>query len=578
MSCRSADKSMVTRRAALALAGFPLALAATPALARAKEAAADSDAAARKSTFSDPYTAWAGYATTAEDGIVPGAVPVSAPASADLAWRADIAGEAASGASTAGAGGDGASGGSAAALAIRQIGMATYVYAATGSELVRIDISAGAETARAKLAAPVPARPAVAFAERLAVVPTASGGLVAFDEDLGLAWESDEVAPSAGGFWGAASSVVSASGVACVSFVVRAGEERTEAGEGAADRGPECVLAGFSLEDGSLLWALDGSSSGSGASPAAPAPALLSAGERAVWSAGGPVVSLVDIVSGSVVGEAVLDGDVSGRLACVPAGDGADRFVTATPGSGGSMFSVRVLSASSEGLRAGGACAVEGSLGAAAPVVAGGTAYLAATAGTREDPAATAPTRLMAFDLASALQGGAPVEAGFADISEEPVSCLLATAFGEGTEDALCEVYALGESGGVSGARHRVGGLASGEIAELYRPDGGDGPGGAASLLANRDGVLVWCAGGSALALAPDDGLACATPVGGSEGVDTMMGALEGVTLPNGAGLGIGAILLAAVFGVHVAIRSRVKIDDDLADRRGRGIGRGGGR
>lgn len=575
MSCRGADKPMVTRRAALALGGLPLALAAAPAAARAEDPAADPGAATRKSTFSDPYTAWAGYATTAEDGIVPGAVPVSAPASEDLAWRADIAGEGASGASAAGAG-DGGAVGSAAALAVRQIGMTTYVYAATGSELVRLDISSGPETACAKLAAPVPARPAVSFAERLAVVPTASGGLLAFDEDLGLAWESDEVAPSAGGSWDAASSVVSASGVACVSFA--AGAERIGAGEGAADRGPECILAGFSLEDGSLLWTLDGSSSGSGASSAASAPALLSAGERAVWSAGGPVVSLVDIVSGSVVGEAVLDGDVSGRLACVPAGDGADRFVTATPGSGGSMFSVRVLSASSEGLRAGGACAVEGSLGAAAPVVAGGTAYLAATAGTREDPAATAPTRLMAFDLASALQGGAPVEAGFADISEEPVSCLLATAFGEGTEDALCEVYALGESGGVSGARHRVGGLASGEIAELYRPDGGNGPGGAASLLANRDGVLVWCAGGSALALAPDDGLACATPVGGSEGVDTMMGALEGVTLPNGAGLGIGAILLAAVFGVHVAIRSRVKIDDDLADRRGRGIGRGGGR
>ena len=548
MSCRGADKPMVTRRAALALGGLPLALAAAPAAARAEDPAADPGAATRKSTFSDPYTAWAGYATTAEDGIVPGAVPVSAPASEDLAWRADIA---------------------AAALAVRQIGMTTYVYAATGSELVRLDISSGSETARAKLAAPVPARPAVSFAERLTVVPTASGGLLAFDEDLGLAWESDEVAPSAGGSWDAASSVVSASGVACVSFA--AGAERIGAGEGAADRGPECILAGFSLEDGSLLWTLDGSSS-----PAAPIPALLSAGDHAVWSDGGPVVSLVDVVSGSVVGEAVLDGDVSGRIARVPAADGADRFVAAAPGPGGSTFSVRVLSASSEGLRASGPCAVEGSLGAAAPVVAGGTAYLATTVGSRGDSAAAdLPTRLIAFDLAATLEGGAPVEAGSADISEGPVSCLLATAFGEGSEDALCEVYALGESGGVSGVRHRVGSLASGEAAELYRPDGGDGSGGAASLLANRDGSLVWCAGGSALALAPDDELARATPVGGSEGVDTMMGALEGVTLPNGAGLGIGAILLAAVFGVHVAIRSRVKIDDDLAARRGRGDGGG---
>ena len=246
MSCRSADKPMMTRRAALALGGLPLALAATPALARAEDPAADPDASVRKSTFSDPYTAWAGYATTAEDGIVPGAVPVSAPSSAEFAWRVDIAGEDASGASVAGAG-DGAAAGLAAALAIRQIGMTTYVYAATGSELVRLDISSGAETARAKLAAPVPARPAVSFAERLAVVPTASGGLLAFDEDLGLAWESDEVAPSAGSSWDAASSVVSASGVACVSFV--AGAERIDVGEGAADRGPECILAGFSLED-----------------------------------------------------------------------------------------------------------------------------------------------------------------------------------------------------------------------------------------------------------------------------------------------------------------------------------------
>ena len=548
MSCRGADKPMVTRRAALALGGLPLALAAAPAAARAEDPAADLGAATRKSTFSDPYTAWAGYATTAEDGIVPGAVPVSAPASEDLAWRADIA---------------------AAALAVRQLGMTTYVYAATGSELVRLDISSGAETARAKLAAPVPARPAVSFAERLAVVPTASGGLLAFDEDLGLAWESDEVAPSAGGSWDAASSVVSASGVACVSFA--AGAERIGAGEGAADRGPECILAGFSLEDGSLLWTLDGSSS-----PAAPIPALLSAGDHAVWSDGGPVVSLVDVVSGSVVGEAVLDGDVSGHLARVPAADGDGRFVAAASGAGGSTFSVRVLSASFEGLRASGSCAVEGSLGAAAPVVAGGTAYLATTVGSRGDSAAAVlPTRLIAFDLAAALEGGAPVEAGAVGISEGPVSCLLATAFGEGSEDALCEVYALGESGGVSGVRHRVGSLASGEAAELYRPDGGDGSDGAASLLANRDGSLVWCAGGSALTLAPDDELAYATPVGGSEGVDTMMGALEGVTLPNGAGLGIGAILLAAVFGVHVAIRSRVKIDDDLAARRGRGDGGG---
>lgn len=567
MSCRGADKPMVTRRAALALGGLPLALAAAPAAARAEDPAADPGAATRKSTFSDPYTAWAGYATTAEDGIVPGAVPVSAPASEDLAWRMDIAGEGASGASAAGAG-DGGAVGSAAALAVRQIGMTTYVYAVTGSELMRLDISSGAETVRAKLAAPVPSRPAVSFAERLAVVPTASGGLLAFDEELGLAWESDEVAPSAGGSWDAASSVVSASGVACVSFAVGAGEGQTEAGEDAADRGPECVLAGFSLEDGSLLWTLDGSSS-----PAAPIPALLSAGDHAVWSDGGPVVSLVDVVSGSVVGEAVLDGDVSGHLARVPAADGDGRFVAAASGAGGSTFSVRVLSASSEGLRASGSCAVEGSLGAAAPVMAGGTAYLAATAASGEDFAATAPTRLMAFDLAAALEGGAPVEAGSADLSEGPVSCLLATAFGEGSEDTLCEVYALGESAGVSGVRHRVGSLASGEAAELYRPDGGDGSGGVASLLANRDGSLEWCAGGSALALAPDDELACATPVGGSEGVDTMMGALEGVTLPNGAGLGIGAILLAAVFGVHVAIRSRVKIDDDLAARRGRGDG-----
>ena len=69
------------RMRAYALAAVVLLMAgfASPAVARGADVA--------ESTFNDPYTAWAGYASTAAAGAPVGAVPVMAPASDKVLWK-----------------------------------------------------------------------------------------------------------------------------------------------------------------------------------------------------------------------------------------------------------------------------------------------------------------------------------------------------------------------------------------------------------------------------------------------------------------------------------------------------------
>ena len=95
---------------ALLMAGF-----ASPVVARGADAA--------ESTFNDPYTAWAGYASTAAAGAPVGAVPVMAPASDKVLWSADA--------------------GAPCAAALRQRGQATYLYLLDKTSLTQYDATSG---------------------------------------------------------------------------------------------------------------------------------------------------------------------------------------------------------------------------------------------------------------------------------------------------------------------------------------------------------------------------------------------------------------------------------------------------
>ena len=56
---------------------------------------------------------------------------------------------------------------------------------------------------------------------------------------------------------------------------------------------------------------------------------------------------------------------------------------------------------------------------------------------------------------------------------------------------------------------------------------------------------------------AADESRTVNTPVGGSNSLDTLGASLAGVTLPNGAGLGVGALIFVVAFGAYALIRNR---------------------
>lgn len=623
------------------------------------------DGAAGAATADDPddgftsaYTAWPGNASTLMGSMLPGAVPVSSPPLETLLWSCDVTGArrsidamndaardevAASGQSD-----ELLSDRSSTPLVLRQVGQATYAYVVGHDAVYKLDASTGEELARADLGAAFPRDGQAAFVGSLLVVPTAQGGLVAFDEDLELAWESSALpGPAVGGAWDATSQIVGADGQIFIAFAAE-GDVTPEHPDGSA----EAVLASFADYDGSLLWTSasvqadgagadgSGSASGDGAAAAQDAaagssspedgnsgssegadatpltsllatsdgierfgvrPSLFLAGDDLLVSYGGAALALVDGQDGSLRSQVTLDAPVAGRLARVyGAGAGDDVFVAVTTGAAGANAGTGDAAADADERAASSSVYVldvsGGAIGSSEPlsmgvhvrdvrpVVVGGIAYVACDA-SPGDTLLAGDTELTAIDLAASLEGIASIrasmddegaEACFAAPSAPQVAGSVATP--EIAGGMLATVRSLPDEGpeaaimypGVDGSLVRVAfspeeGVSAARVDSLRAAEVEQTALAASTPVANRDGTIFYQVGDALLALAPDADEAGPTVVGGSNGLDTIMGTL--ITLPNGAGLGAGVLVLGAAFVAYYAIRNRgnrAKIDEGV--------------
>ena len=628
----------------------------------ADSAAADGDAAA--STFTDPYTAWPGYATTAAESIAPGAVPVSASVSGDEAWRIALSALVEDSAAASAKGGDGDLDASApegtgavqaapevsgSVLALRQAGQSTYMYVACGMTILKLDAANGSELARAELPARMPQESGAAFVDGVLVVPTESGQLVAYDEDLAKAWETQALPAPAGSSWTISSSIAEHDGCVYVVFAA-GGAEASASGEGS-----DVVIAAYSSLDGSLLWtatpggagsAADDSASEDAATPAASSSAsaatdlsLYATDDGLLFCQGDATLYLLGYEAGETLAKLEQAGPVAGRIGAVSTGAGDPSIFVVVASVGGASAGdeasstpaseARVVDVTDGGLGISEPCRIDGTARNVRPVAVGGDAYLvveasgdgdatggseaaggdgaASAAGeTAVGGAAAGETRLVELDLAqtvediervretqaadaNASEAGRGTSTGsdacFAAPAAPQVTAsiaapcatggLFAGVYGENGREATIELQYVGSDGGLYVATFAADqGLAAATVerrADLApQAATGEGASEASSVsspapVANRDGSMFYAAGETIVALSPDADRAVATPVGGSEGLDTVMG--SGLMLPNGAGLGAGVLVLAAGFGAYYAIRNRgnrAKIDEGV--------------
>ncbi|OUP10370.1 hypothetical protein [Collinsella sp. An2] len=653
--------------------------AATP-NAFADSAAADGDAAA--STFTDSYTAWPGYATTAAESIAPGAVPVSAPVSGDEAWRvtlsALIEGSAAESAKGEVGGVDASASENAGAvqavseaavsmLALRQAGQSTYMYVAYGTTILKLDAASGSELARTELPSRMPQESGAAFVDGVLVVPTESGQLVAYDEDLMKAWETQALPAPAGSSWAVSSDIAEHDGCVYVAFAAE-GADASESSEGG-----DVVMAAYSSLDGSLLWTVTpggaGSAAGNAAGEGSATPtagssasgatdlSLYATDDGLLFCRGDATLYLLGYEAGETLAKLEQAGPVAGRIGAVSTGAGDPSiFVVVASVEGASaedgasstpVSEARVVDVTDGGLGFSEPCRIDGDARNIRPVVVGGDAYLvveasgdgdatggseaagdsgatsaageargseaaggdgtaSATEETAAGGAAVAETKLVELDLSQAVEDVERVrETQAADANASEVgqgtstgsdACFAAPAapqvtasvaapcatgglfagvYGENGREATIELQYVGSDGGLYIATFAADqGLAAATVerrADLApQAAAGEGASEASSVaspapVANRDGSMFCAAGGAIVALSPDAHRAVATPVGGSEGLDTVMG--SGLMLPNGAGLGVGVLVLAAGFGAYYAIRNRgnrAKIDEGV--------------
>lgn len=653
--------SACTLAAALVVGVLVMGPAAAP-NAFADSAAADGDAAA--STFTDPYTAWPGYATTTAESIAPGAVPVSAPVSGDEAWRVALSALAEDSASASAKGGDGGADASASegtgtvqsapeasgsVLALRQAGQSVYMYVAYGTTLLKLDAANGSELARVELPARMPQTSVAAFVDGVLVVPTESGQLVAYDEDLAKAWETQALPAPSGSSRAISSSIAEHDGCVYVAFAAE-GTEASASGEGG-----DVVMAAYSSLDGSLLWTATPGGAGSAASdaagegaatPAAGAPAsgaadlsLFATDDGLLFCQGDATLYLLGYEAGETLAKLDQEGPVAGRIGAVSTGAGDPSiFVVVASVEGASaedgtsstpVSEARVVDVTDGGLGISEPCRIDGAARNVRPVVVGGNAYLvveapddggtaggseatggdgaaSATGETAAGGAAAGETRLVELDLAqtvediervretqvadtNASEAGQGTSTGsdacFAAPAAPQVTAsiaapcatggLFAGVYGENGREATIELQYVGSDGGLYVATFAADqGLAAATVErradlalEAAAGEGASAVSSAASPapVANRDGSMFYAAGDTIVALSPDADRAVATPVGGSEGLDTVMG--SGLMLPNGAGLGAGVLVLAAGFGAYYAIRNRgnrAKIDEGV--------------
>lgn len=502
------------RMRAYALAAVVLLMAglASPAVARGADVA--------ESTFNDPYTAWAGYASTAAAGAPVGAVPVMAPASDKVLWSADA--------------------GAPCAAALRQRGQATYLYLLDKTSLTQYDATSGKACKQVSL--PAQSLGSCMFADSALMVPLADGRLAAYDEDLTSAWVSGEGVPLGveGATWSSCSTPVYAEGCVFVTFSYR--------GNGCL----ETRVASFSSVDGSLLWQedlalpkgalLDGVAAGEGALPAA----LYSQG-RLLVSGANSVAYLLEAASGKLLDSAATAS--AGLASCASsasagaAGEGGALAVAASDGT------VCLVEAADSSLRIENSVSLGCALSSCAPACVDDTVYVGGSDGS--------VYRLTRDGTASSLRTDAQIPVCSSAINE-----LLPVAYGEKASAMTLDVYAQAEDGSLFYIEQANDSKAS--VQRIAGKEGtGDEPFDAAAappshaLSVNRDGSVFAVSRGELTVFAADESRTVNTPVGGSNSLDTLGASLAGVTLPNGAGLGVGALIFVAAFGAYAVIRNK---------------------
>lgn len=502
------------RMRAYALAAVVLLMAgfASPVVAQGADVA--------ESTFNDPYTAWAGYASTAAAGAPVGAVPVMAPASDKVLWSANA--------------------GAPCAAVLRQRGQATYLYLLDKTSLTQYDATSGKVCKQVSL--PAQSLGSCMFADSALMVPLVDGRLAAYDEDLTSAWVSGEGVPLGveGATWSSCSTPVYAEGCVFVTYSYR--------GNGCL----ETRVASFSSVDGSLLWQqelalpkgalLDGVATGDGALPAA----LYSQG-RLLVSGANSVAYLLEAASGKLLDSAATAS--AGLASCASsasastAGEGESLAVAASDGT------VCLVGAADSSLRIENSVSLGCALSSCAPVCVDDAVYVGGSDGS--------VYRLAKDGTALSLRADAQIPVCSSAISE-----LLPVAYGEKASAMTLGVYAQAEDGSLFYIEQ-----ANDSKASVQRIAGKEGTGdgsfdAAAALLShvlsvNRDGSVFAVLRGELTVFAADESRTVNTPVGGSNSLDTLGASLAGVTLPNGAGLGVGALIFVAAFGAYAVIRNK---------------------
>lgn len=290
---------------------------------------------------------------------------------------------------------------------------------------------------------------------------------------------------------------------------------------------------------------------------------------RLLVSYGGPTLMLVDSATGALASTLTLDGPAAARIAAPSAlaGD-AGSFVVATSqvnDDGVATSSIVAVHAADGVLSASDPLPLEGYVRAVRPVCVGTTAIFVLDA----DPADTllsGDVALQAVDcspvLSSSSDGSAPSSAPAPELARTYrapgiAGSLAVAAYGTTGDNAVVELVYPAESGGVCQITYAlVDGFASAGV-QTHALDIPATFGAASTPVINRDGSVVLQVGEAIVAFAADSARAVDTVVGGSAGLDTIAGVLTGITLPNGAGLGVGVVIFALAFGAYRYIRTR---------------------
>lgn len=546
------------------------------------QAAAEDAPTEQETAFHDAYTAWPGYSSTATGSIVPGAVPVSAPASAQAS--------------------DLATGDSACAL-LRQAGQTDYVYVMAGDSVAKYVAGSWDKVDQVTLPADACAGSSLAMVDNALVAVLQTGQLAMMSEDLDLVWVSDAPAlPQGAASWGAASQVVADGGSAYAALLAVDQQGAPVSCE---------VVAAASI-DGGLFWqtslGVDGAASVTagvvaGGSGKPSSPSLLYVDDVLVVAPGDSSVIAIDPGTAEVASSLQLDGAVQGRIALAPAAltglAGGDSMLVA----GTSASTVYMLSCEQSKLTVAsqGSPGVEGGralqLVPAAPVVLGGRAYFSVTSSFEGEGAGLGAALgvqggFCAVDLIDD-QGAAAVAYSDSVLDSRCIPAApVAVAYGANAREATVELYAVTLEGelyrcqvATDGSNNVLGELelawtfasaqAFGE-AEDAAPGASStacyaaqAPVSVAAPVVARDGSVYFSladavengnpSAGSArlIAVSPDSSRAVSTPVGGSEGLDTLASSLAGITLPNGAGLGVGVLVFVVGFASYSYIRNR---------------------